>query len=556
LPTGVDQPTIIVGKQETHFSGRITVGQKGPGGISHIFVALMAILSALLMPSRMLLDRGAPNDSAVFAYVGWAMNHGLAPYRDVWDHKGPLLYYLQFAGVRLFPKSTFGIGLLESLALFGAFFLLYTILNSFASGRVSAVTSVACVFFLARFAEGGNLCESWALLPLATAHYASWRGYQRTSLRWCASVLGACFACIIWLRPNMATFPVVALLILLYRKFNKDGLRAAVSHLAVAAATALGVTCLVLLPIIRFHVFHEFVGAYFGYNAAYSGSPSILTRLRQTTDLLLLLFSSRLAILAAPGWTFALQTRKLQPSPNEAFPTLYVKVLLWTLPLEIVAACLAGRDYPHYLLPLLPTLAVLAGSVLAKIESMIVEATIQRAVIYALAVGLFPVALAVYVQNLSDSTNRPMTYRRLADFVRHTTASDDEIIVVGGAEAAYVTYYSQRMPASRYVYQYSLVHSANPEARAQREQFLRDLVANRPAVIISTNPAVGLLCSSDLECRGLNKSSPLAHYGYDSQVLPQLLRPLLESEYRLVQDGRLAGMRVFVRRDVIVPAEW
>jgi len=172
----------------------------------------------------MLLGSGTPNDGAVFAYVGGAMNHGLAPYRDVWDHKGPPLYYLQFAGVRLFPTSTFGIGLLESLALFAAFFLLYTILNLLCSRRVIVAISVVCLFFVAHFAEGGNLCESWALLPLATAHYASWRCSHRASLRCCASILGASFACIICLRPNMAVFPVMAVVILLWRNFKEDGL--------------------------------------------------------------------------------------------------------------------------------------------------------------------------------------------------------------------------------------------------------------------------------------------------------------------------------------------
>jgi len=148
--------------------------------------ALMAIISAVLVPSRMLLSTGPPDDSSVFAYIGWAMHRGLMPYRDIWDHKGPLLYYLQFAGTSLWSTSTFGIGLLELIALSIALFLLYRVITSFVSPFVGRVVAVLAITFIAHFSLGGNMCESWALLPLAMAQYASWKWSQRLSRNWCA----------------------------------------------------------------------------------------------------------------------------------------------------------------------------------------------------------------------------------------------------------------------------------------------------------------------------------------------------------------------------------
>jgi hypothetical protein len=76
-------------------------------------IALTACISAALVPSRMLFGTGAPNDSSIFAYIGWCMAHGLKPYRDVWDHKGPLLYLLQYAGMYLHPSSRWALGFLN-----------------------------------------------------------------------------------------------------------------------------------------------------------------------------------------------------------------------------------------------------------------------------------------------------------------------------------------------------------------------------------------------------------------------------------------------------------
>jgi hypothetical protein len=106
------------------------------------------------------------------------------------------------------------------------------------------------------------------------------------------------------------------------------------------------------------------------------------------------------------------------------------------------------------------------------------------------------------------------------------------------------------------VYQYPLTDAANPTASEQRRQFMCDLVANRPAVIISGNPLLGVLCSSELECGIRNNHPPLSDYGYNSTVLPKLLKDFIASEYRPVDDPRFEGIRAFVRRDVAVPASW
>src|SRR5690349_12576094 len=91
-------------------SGSSAIGKREMAKLSTPLTAIMAVVSALLVPSRMLLSTGPTDDSSVFAYIGWAMHHGLRPYRDLWDHKGPVLYYLQFAGTSLSRTSTFGIG--------------------------------------------------------------------------------------------------------------------------------------------------------------------------------------------------------------------------------------------------------------------------------------------------------------------------------------------------------------------------------------------------------------------------------------------------------------
>jgi hypothetical protein len=539
------------------FSGSSSATKCVPAKASILLTVLMAVISALLVPSRMLLSTGAPDDSSVFAYIGWAMHQGLRPYRDLWDHKGPLLYYLQYAGISLWSTSTFGIGLLELIAWSFAFFLLYRVIASFASYRMSlGIGFLSCVF-ATRFAEGGNLTESWALLPLAVAHYTSWRWSQRTSRRWCAAALGICSASIFWLRPNMAVYPLIAVSIMLFENRRDGGLGAAARQFALAGASVLGFTILVLAPLYRWGVFREFVGAYFGYNAAYSGALSLSMRLLHTQQLLTQLFAAGIAILGTAGWVFALKERPDEPSIVRGIPFSYRRTLILSLPLEIAAVSLSGRDYPHYVLPLLPTFSVLAALFLVELEGFGNTNMAKRALALALVMGLCPFALASYLGEASHSLEAPAPeYVQIIRFIQRATNPKDKIIVIGGPAAAYVTYSTQRLPASRYVYQYSLTDAANPAASDQRRQFLCDLVSNRPAVIVSGDALLGVLCASAADCNQRNDGPPISDFGYDSRLIPHLLRGIIASQYRPFDDPGFGKIRVFVRNDVAIPAQW
>ena len=51
-------------------------------------------------------NRPPAEDSSVFLYIGKRMLEGKLPYRDLFDHKGPILYLIEVLGLRLSPHST------------------------------------------------------------------------------------------------------------------------------------------------------------------------------------------------------------------------------------------------------------------------------------------------------------------------------------------------------------------------------------------------------------------------------------------------------------------
>lgn len=66
-----------------------------------LFVSLMVILystnfitkNAFLLPAKM-----GGDDSCIFVTIGFSWLNGLIPYRDVFEHKGPVLWILNMWG--------------------------------------------------------------------------------------------------------------------------------------------------------------------------------------------------------------------------------------------------------------------------------------------------------------------------------------------------------------------------------------------------------------------------------------------------------------------------
>jgi hypothetical protein len=541
----------------TRFLSRFPpIGKIKVAKLSIALTAFMAVISAVLVPSRMLLQTGPQDDGPVFAYIGWAMHRGLMPYRDVWDHKGPLLYYLQFAGFSLTPTTTIGIGVLELIALSIGFFLIYRVIASFASRLVGIFIAAFSVTFVLHFFGGGKMTESWSLLPLATAHYACWRWSKSTSSTWCAPVIGMCFACIFWLRANITVYPLIAVLVMLYASRKIEGSATAIKQFFLAVSAGLALSALIVAPLYHWGVFHDFVAAYFGYNRAYSNGLTLASRYEHTNQLLGQLFPMAISFLAVAGWVLCIAEWRQTRQFDGGIPSLYLRVLLLSLPLELAAATLSGRDYPHYLLPLFPTLVVLAAWFLSEFEKQC-KVSARPALKAALLLGVCTLSLTTYPGDFSRATEPTHSeYLTVARFIRGATTDSDKITVVGEPDAAFITFLARRVSASRFVYQLPLIDVNNPIAGEQRRQFMCELAQNRPAVIVSGDPIMGVLCASKLDCPQQNSQPPVSEYGYQSTVLPKLLRDLIAAEYQPVLDPRFGVFKVLIRKDLAVPTQW
>ena len=86
-----------------------------------LFAALWCLLcaaAALAVCSRSspLYPTNDWGDANIYFTIGRGMLEGLVPYRDLLDHKGPLLYFLHAAAALVSDSSFFGVWLWEVAA--------------------------------------------------------------------------------------------------------------------------------------------------------------------------------------------------------------------------------------------------------------------------------------------------------------------------------------------------------------------------------------------------------------------------------------------------------
>ena len=103
-------------------------------------------------------------DSSVFIYMGQRLRDGAVPYRDAFDHKGPLLYAIEWLGLTIGNGSTVGIWVIEFISMLFFLYFMYKTAKLFTESDIIAASSVSFgTELLMNSFENRNFSEEYAL---------------------------------------------------------------------------------------------------------------------------------------------------------------------------------------------------------------------------------------------------------------------------------------------------------------------------------------------------------------------------------------------------------
>jgi 4-amino-4-deoxy-L-arabinose transferase-like glycosyltransferase len=127
-------------------------------------IAVSIVLAVIvLLPVVPSIQQTPGRDSGMFLYIGQQLLEGKTLYRDLWDHKPPLIFLVEVVGLALGSGGLWGIWALQLLFVSMAAFFCLIILTDVFGGFTGTAASVAALLTLKIVLHGGNLTEEYAL---------------------------------------------------------------------------------------------------------------------------------------------------------------------------------------------------------------------------------------------------------------------------------------------------------------------------------------------------------------------------------------------------------
>ena len=406
-------------------------------------------------------------DSAFYRFAGLMIRRGKVLYRDLWDNKGPLLFFIQAFTTLGGTKNadiTFSFLMQIASTFVTVVFLIRAGLE--ADGKrmsfLRILFSVGCAMALfAIVMEGGNLSEDWSMPMIACSLYLLVKyavHADEKPLHPCryAFIHGVCFALIAMIRINNAVSLCAGVLIiglwLVYRKKWRNLWENILFGLLGAGAG--------LLPFFVYflskHALGDMIYAVFVYNLKYVGQQTHRTN-----------YGKDLAYRVLPiAVSFLLITFRLLRNRRIRL----LDVILLTVTAANAVMLQRINLYLHYYVIFVPVLllVMLVCADLPKLPEL-------------LTVCLFAVFFARWDLILYSETSweRKTSNRNAFAF---TIPEEEKDPVIGFNSPAGIYLNTGLIPCSRYAaYQY--VHF--PVDPSMQEEFLEDIRREQPYWIIS-----------------------------------------------------------------------
>ena len=137
----------------------------------YITLFITCILILLQSPLAPYAKSCIGNDSSIFITIARNILDGDILYKDITDHKGPMIFIMDAIGLLLFKNNTIGIWFLEIISLWITSFFIYKTALLLYCKLISLASTILSLLFIVPILSGGNLTEEWCLPYIAVSLY-------------------------------------------------------------------------------------------------------------------------------------------------------------------------------------------------------------------------------------------------------------------------------------------------------------------------------------------------------------------------------------------------
>lgn len=483
----------------------------------HFFYVFAAFLEFIVLFPISPSFREVPlRDSGVFLYAAQQILHGGLPYISVWDHKGPIIYYINTIGQLISSQSWWGVWVIEFLFIYVSVIIGFVLLKQLFGFFPAILGSISWLTLLFFIIEGGNLTEEYGILfqfIIIFLFFLSEQegGYSRRDY----FLIGITTCLIFLLKPNLTGLSLAIFFYLLITIIvfwdNNLGLTK-MKYMVLGFFMVLITVCIIFF---LQGTFFDFIDQYFVYNFFYASSD-LSSKTGALRHLVSTLAALNIIVILLISWVYAIIFVYSVKTADIRNKILIITIL--DLPFEMLLISIPGKNYAHYYMSLVPSITILIGFFIWILTSNYYAKKMTRLeippyfgkILAVLIIFGFCFTPTIYLQILNKSSgidnflmvghifwnektvHQPIFPSGSEDnssahaaigFIENNTKTKDTVLIVG-AESA-INYITERKAPTRYVYQYPLFTKGYDNDKKDSE-FLADISKNAPKLIIVT----------------------------------------------------------------------
>ena len=257
---------------KTHKNSRLDYG----------ILALIAVFFLLLFSygtSPLFIDNFGISDSAIFLLIGKGITGGYIPYVDLFDHKGPILFFIEALGWWISPNR-FGNFFIQWLFMAVNLILIFKMGRLFLEKKWCWIPIFFFLLILAATFEGGNLTEEYSLPLLFLPLYLALKYFKLEPLGKAkhpplyALVYGICFTLIVFIRLNNGVFIGAIVLVVMIQLLANQSIRNFFDNILTFLSGSFFVCSVIAIYFLANHAFGDMIYGTFLFNLKYAGGMS------------------------------------------------------------------------------------------------------------------------------------------------------------------------------------------------------------------------------------------------------------------------------------------
>ena len=454
--------------------------------LSILFLVIFSIILSLGTNYSPLNKAGLNHDCGIFSYVGFAMQEGKALYTEVWENKGPLLYFIYYLGLMI--NKEIGIYILELIAIFISVLFSYKSIKVITNSNLYSILGTIYAFSIYSVTfESGTISENFAL-PLICIGVYLFAQYIKTNEISNLKILifGILTGLILQIRLNiLAIFLAIFIIIALNLAFNKKF----IEILRWLAFGLIGVLISIipsLIYLLKNGVLVECL------NTAYL---NILNgfNVRTTTDRVISLLSmikkvniSYVLFVIAEFFTISIILIIFKKINK------HNKIYFWTtilaIAINLYANSISGAIHMHYFITFIPVIVMMMGTIFGILKEMNCDNKKIVNILITIIILISVINSCRYYKKFCNVLINPENNKfatEIQEYIKNNSEENDLVQLIGGErESVSANFETKRLAASKYSYLPLWDTFTENRKREIAEELIKDIELNVPKLIL------------------------------------------------------------------------